>query len=136
MAVDRTSHGYVPPSLLIPPSLGSKHWGLLLRLTDEHNSFGLMEFLSLLGGDVILALTLAERHHRNLLLSGKSLQGGHEGFADRIHQRTGCELVAAMKSKEAGHPLFALQSRDVQIHPIDSFHLQGDVVGQHFGNTS
>jgi hypothetical protein len=48
------------------------------------------------------------------------------------------KLVAAMKSKEAGHSLFALQSRDVhvQIHPIDSFHLQGDVVGQHFGNTS
>jgi hypothetical protein len=43
-----------------------------------------------------------------------------------------------VKSEEAGDALFALQSRNVtvQIHPVDSFHFQGDVVGQHFGDTS
>src|SRR6266581_8989578 len=37
-----------------------------------------------------------------------------------------------------GPALLALQSWDVnvQVHPVDSFHFQGDVLGQHFGNTS
>jgi hypothetical protein len=70
--------------------------------------FRLLEPLSLLGGDVILAVALAERYHRNLLLAGKCFKSRHECFADRIHQGAGGELVAAMKAKEAGHPLLAL----------------------------
>jgi hypothetical protein len=117
-----------------PPPLGAKHRPLLLCFADEHHSLSLPERPSLLGGHVILALALAERNHRNLFLPGKCLQSRHECFADRIHQGAGGELVATMKTKEAGHPLLALQSRDVnvQLHPVDSFHLQGDVLGKHF----
>jgi len=88
---------------------------LSCAFADEYYSFRLLELLSLLGGDVILALALAERNHGNLLLPGKCFQGRHECFADWVHQGAGGELVAAMKSKEAGHPLLALQSRNVNI---------------------
>jgi hypothetical protein len=84
------------------------------------------------------------REHRpsSLRNSGLWSRNGRRG---RTLQRRPLQAVALsaqrnptiwIQSKEAGHPLFALQSRDVhvQIHPIDSFHLQGDVVGQR--NTS
>jgi hypothetical protein len=81
-------------------------------------------------------LTLTESNYRNLLLPGKALPRRYEGFADRIHQGAGGELVAARKSKETGHTLFALSSRNVhlQVHPVDTFPFQGDVIGQHFGH--
>src|SRR5438552_3255099 len=43
-----------------------------------------------------------------------------------------------MKAKEVHNALFPLQTRDVdvQIHPIDAFDFQGDVIGKHFGNAS
>jgi len=71
-------------------------------------------------------------------LPGERLQGGNERFADRIHQGAGGEPVAAVKSKEAGHSFFPLQAWNVnvQVHSINSFHFQRDVVGEHFGNTS
>jgi hypothetical protein len=69
--------------------------------------FRLMEALSLLRGDVILALAPTERNHRNLLLPGKRFKGRHECFANRVHQSAGGELVAAMKAKRArGGPVF------------------------------
>jgi hypothetical protein len=66
------------------------------------------------------------------------LQASNECFAGRIHQGAGDELVAAVKSKKAGDALFPLQTRniDIQVHPIDSFHFQSDVVSQHFCNLS
>ena len=46
--------------------------------------------------------------------------------------------MAAMKSKEAGHTLFTLQSRNVnvQVHPVNPLHFQGDMLRQHLGNAS
>lgn len=82
MAVERTSHGY---GLLIAATFGSEYGRLLLRLSDKHHPFDLLELLSLLGGHVVFALTLAERNDRDLLLSGVRLNGGNEAFADRIH---------------------------------------------------
>ena len=43
-----------------------------------------------------------------------------------------------MVAKEAHDTLFPLQPRNIniQVHPVDSFHFQGDVLRQHLGNTS
>ena len=43
-----------------------------------------------------------------------------------------------MKAKEVHHALFPLQTGnvDVQVHPIDTFDFQGDVIGQHLGHAS
>ena len=73
-----------------------------------------------------------------LFLPGKLLHCRHELLADRIHQRTGGELVAAMKPEEAGHSAVPLQGWhvNVQVHPVDSFDFQGDVIVQHFGDRS
>ena len=40
--------------------------------------------------------------------------------------------------KKQATPCSRCNRRDVnvQVHPVDSLHLQGDVLGQHFGNTS
>jgi hypothetical protein len=109
-----------------------------LSLADEDNALGLFELLPLFGGDVVFALPFAELNHRNLLPARIVLQRRHELLADRVHQRAGDELVAAMKAKEVHHPLFPLQTGniDVQVHPINAFDFQGDVLVQHFGNAS
>jgi hypothetical protein len=64
--------------------------------------------------------------------------GGNEAFADRVHQRAGNELESVVIAKESNHAHVALQlwHVDVQVHPVDTLDLQGDVVGQHFGHAS
>ena len=122
--------------LFVPATLRPEHPRLLLRLADEHHTFRLVEFLPVRSGNVVLALAFQERHHRYVLSLGKVLQRFYEGLADRIHQSAGGELMPTVKPEEGGHSLFALQLRhvDVQVHPVDSFHLEGDRLFQHFGD--
>jgi len=46
--------------------------------------------------------------------------------------------VTAMEAEEADNSLLPLQPRniDIQIHAVDAFDFQGDVLGEHFGNAS
>src|ERR1700733_10899172 len=55
-----------------------------------------------------------------------------------MHQSAGYKRVPPMVAKEAHDTLFPLQPRNIniQVHPVDSFHFQGDVLRQHLGNTS
>jgi len=92
----------------------------------------------MLGGDVVFSLALAELHHWNSFPFGEGVHGRDEGFTDGVHQRTGGELAASMKPEEAGYARIALQLGDVhvQIHPVNPFHLKGDVLGQYFRDAS
>src|SRR5579862_7346976 len=123
---------------LVAPAFGAEHWRLLLSFADENHTFGLPELLPLLRCDVVLTLPSAELNDRNLLLPGILLQCRHEILADRVHQSTGGKLVPPMKTKEVHYSLFPLQTRNVnlQVHPVDPFHFQGDVIGQHFGHAA
>jgi len=46
--------------------------------------------------------------------------------------------MAPVVTEETRHPLFSLQLGDVhiQVHPVDPFHFEGDVLVQHFGNAA
>src|SRR5580693_9281611 len=122
----------------VAPPFGAKHGHLLLRLANEHHALFLGELLPVLGGHIVFALALAKLNHGNLLSFGKLFQGCHEHLADRIHQCAGGKLKAPVKAKERGYSLLPLELWDVhvQVHPVDSLHLQGDVLVEHFGNAA
>src|SRR5207247_2032388 len=124
--------------LLVAPPLGADHRRFLLRLADEQYPFRRGEFLVIRSRHVILALALLERHDGYFLLFGELLHLRDERLGDRIHQRAGCKLVAAVKTEKAGDSPCPLQCWHVhvQVHAVDSFDLQGDVLSQHFGNAS
>src|SRR5580693_5794314 len=46
--------------------------------------------------------------------------------------------MAPVEPEETRHPLFSLQlwHVHVQVHPVDPFHFQGDVLIEHFGHTT
>src|SRR4030095_15649870 len=125
-------------SPVVPPPLGAEHRRLLLRLADEQHSFRLREFLQISGSNVVLSLPFAELHDRNVLSPGERFHGGNKRLANRVHQHAGSELVTTMEAEEAGDAALPLQwpHVDVQVHPVDSFDLQGHVIGQDFGHGS
>jgi hypothetical protein len=124
--------------LLTPAALGPEHRRLLLRLADKQHSFRLRELLQMLSSDIVLSLPFAELHDRNALSPGERFHGGNEPLADGVHQRAGGELVTTMKAEETGDAALALQRAnvDIQVHPVDSLDLQGDVVGQDLSDAS
>src|SRR3954452_19785550 len=126
------------PGRLARPPLRTEHRRPLLSLPDEQHPFVLCKFAQMLGRHVVLALALAKLHHWNLFLLRESFQGRDKALTDRVHQGARDERVAAMIPKEAGHahlPL-PLWHVDVQIHPVDPFDLQVDVISQYFSDTS
>src|SRR4051812_48132855 len=92
----------------------------------------------MLGRHLVLPLAFPKLNYRNLLPCGECLQGRDKVLADRVHEGAGNKLVSALVTKESDYAQFALPLRHihVQVHPIDPFDLQGDVIGQHFGHTS
>ena len=109
-----------------------------MGFADEDHAFGTGEVAEELGGDSVLTLAFAELEEGNLLVPGKLLQSGDEVLADGIHQGAGGELVAAMETEKGGHALLALQLWDVniQVHAVDSFDFESDVLGQYLGDAS
>src|ERR1700733_16096271 len=96
------------PGLFIPAALGTEHRRLLLRLPDKHHSLGLIELLTLFGGEVVLALTFTEPNDGDLLPLRILFQRCHERLADGIHPSAGDERVPPMVAKEAHDTLFPL----------------------------
>jgi hypothetical protein len=119
--------------LLTPAAFGPQHRRLLLRLADEKHSFGLLEPAQVLAGNIILALAFAKLHHRNLFPLCERLHGCDESLTDRIHECAGNELVSLVIAKESDYPCVPLQLRhvNIQVHPVDSFDLEADMLGQH-----
>jgi hypothetical protein len=96
-----------------------------------------VNFFAVSGCYVVLALSLLEMHDRHLLLFGKLFHLGDEGFSDGVHQNARGELVAEMKTEEGGHSSGPLQCRhvNVEVHAIDAFYLQSDVLADNIGDT-
>jgi len=59
-----------------------------------------------------------------------------ERFGDGVHQGTGGEPVAEVKTEKTGYPSSPLQSRhvDVEVHAVNAFHFQGDVLAKNIGD--
>ncbi len=122
--------------LLITPPLGAEHRRLLLCLANKQHAFLAAEFLAIGGGHVILTLALLEMYDRHFFFSGKLLHVREKRFGDGVHQDTGGEPVAEVKPKKTGYSSSPLQSRhvDVEVHAVNAFHLQGDVLAENIGD--
>ena len=91
---------------------------------------GLVEVGAELGGNVLLALPFAKIDQGNALSVDELFNGGDELTSDRFHYARGSHRIPAVSTDEPQYPLHDLQpgNIDVEIHPVDPFHFQGDVL--------
>jgi hypothetical protein len=117
--------------------LGAEHRGFLLGLADEDHSVVRRELAKVLRHHLVLALPLPELHDGNPMLGRKPIQRRHKRSAHRAHQCRRRQRVATMLSEEPRNPLFHLQPRDidVEVHPVDPFDREPDVIGEDIGHT-
>ena len=121
-----------PGDRVVPP-LGAPHRGLLLPATDEEHPLGAGKRGQVARGDVVLALPRREMHQIKVVGFHEMVHIGHEPLGHRVHQRCGRILVAAVADEEPGHTPAVLQPplEDVEVHPVDAFHLEDHMLGQH-----
>jgi hypothetical protein len=83
-------------------------------------------------GQIVLALPLGEIDDRHPLVFGELVQPSDEVAADRLQQRGRRDRAAALVMEERHHTVAELQLGyiHVQVHPVDAFHLEGDVLGE------
>jgi hypothetical protein len=117
--------------------LGPEHRGFLLGLADKNHSFVLRELAKVLRYHVVFALDLAKLHDRNPMLRRKSIQRRHEGATHRAHQRRRRHRLATVLAEKPRNSLFHLQPGhiDVEVHPVDPFDREPDVIGEDIGHT-
>jgi len=122
----------------VAPLLCPEHPGLLLRSPDEQHPFRAGEPGQVLGGDVVLALTLGELDQRHVLVPAEPVDRRDEALADRVHQRRGRERRATVPAEEAHHTSRVLQPGlvDVQVHPVDALHLQRHMTGENISGSA
>jgi hypothetical protein len=88
--------------------------------------------------EVILTLTADEVDQRHLAVAAEPVDRGDEVLGDRVHQRRGRERRLPVPPEGPHHPAGILQPRlvDVEVHPVDALHLQGDVLIQDTGDAA
>ncbi len=118
--------------------LGVEHAGLLLGSAHEQDPLGLVELGQEGEGQVVFALPLGEIDDRNVMISGEAIQTSDEVLADRFQQGRGRERVTPVVAQERHHSLHVLQTGlvDVQVHPVDTLHLQDHVVCEDVSGSS
>jgi hypothetical protein len=84
------------------------------------------------GRHVALALLPGEGDDRDGVGAGEGIDGPDEGVADRGEQGGGGEEMSAVVAKEADHAEFALElgDVDVDVHAVDAFNFQGDMIAE------
>jgi len=109
-----------------------------LSLAEEQNAFVALETRTICRGHVVLALSLAKLDHRNVVLRDEGIDLSQKRVGHDAHQRRGSHRLAAMKAEEASGLLLRLEFRliDIEVHPIDAFDFQGDVIVDDVGNAA
>ncbi|MGX6566878.1 hypothetical protein [Cupriavidus necator] len=71
------------------------------------------------------------------MLGDKLLNAGHEGHGLGRHRRRRGKALTEMATQVPHHAADALQLRHVhvQVHPVDAFALEYDVIAQNFAHT-
>src|SRR3954470_5999850 len=119
-------------------SLRAHHPRLLLRLADVEHALAPVEAPQVLLRDIVLALTLGKGNEVNPFISDKLLDVADECLAHRHHRGRGGKALAAMDVKISDHRPCRLQVGhvDIQVHSIDGFELQHDMVTQYIRHRS
>jgi hypothetical protein len=85
-------------------------------------------------GDIVLTLPFGKGQQWHVVLLSERLDAGDESFADRVHKSGRGDAMSSVVAQEAGDALFKLQISHVhvQVHAVDAFHFQGDVLVEDF----
>lgn len=115
--------------------LGAQHARLLLHLADVQHALAAVPLPQGLGA-LVLALASLEADQVDVALAGEGLDGGHEAARHRGHQGRGGHRAAAHLAEEPGRPARGLQQRlvEIEVEPVDALDLQGDMLGDGFGD--
>ena len=86
--------------------------------------------------DVVFALLFGEGEQRHVVGLGEGFDGLDEGVADGGEQCRRGEEVPAVLAEEADHAEFALElgDVDVEVHAVDTFDFQGNVIAEDSGD--
>jgi hypothetical protein len=120
----------------VAATLGAHHAGLLLCAADVQHAFVGVELLQDLLRDVVLALVFGKADHLHALLGDEAFDVGHEGIGLGGHASGRRKTLAEMATQVPHDATDALQLRyiDVEVHPVDAFTLQHDVIAQDFAD--
>ena len=90
----------------------------------------------MLGRDVVFALPLGEGEQRDGVLVGEVCDGLEEGVADGGEQGRGGEEVSAVVAEEGDDAQLALElgDIDVEVHAVDAFNCQGNLIAEDSGD--
>ena len=124
--------GVGPPRLGVPAFLGAADCRFLLCFAEKEHPLLVLELRPVRRRHRVLALPFLEREQRDALRAREPLQRCHERAGHRLHQRRGGERGTPVLPEEVRHARRGLQVRHihVQIHPVDAFDLQGDLLIQ------
>lgn len=116
--------------------LGARHARLFLRPPYVQHALLGIEAPQILLGDVVFAHALGELHHVNASLGRELLYRGDERLGLGRHTGSGGEALSQVAAQVPHDPTDALQLRyiHVQVHPVDAFGLQNDVITQDFAH--
>src|ERR1700750_384658 len=111
---------------------------LLLRLADVEHALAPAEAPQVLLCDIVLALALGKGNKVNPFIRDELLDVADERLAHRHDRGRGGKALAAMDVKISDHGPRRLQVGhvDIQVHSIDGFELQHDVVTQYIRHRS
>jgi hypothetical protein len=128
--------GVGPLGLGVVALFGAIHRALLLRLADEYHSVPLKEPGSHLCRKLVFALPFLEIHRRDPTLPHELLDRFHEVPRHRLNGVGGGDLGSSLLADESQRSFDDFQTRDdgVQIHAVNGFDLQSDVLPQYIGD--
>ena len=128
--------GVGPVGLRVVALFGAIHVALFLRLSNEHHPVSHRTAPAYLSGHIFFALPLEKLHHGNPVLLSKPLDVGDESTRHRLYGIGGSDLRLLLMADEAYSSLGDLQARHdgIEIHAINAFHFQHNVLAQNLGN--
>jgi hypothetical protein len=111
--------------------------GLLLSFADHDHPLVAVEPLEMLVKDVFLADALLEGDERQTLLRGEPFDGGDEGPRHAGHHQGRGARFAPVLAEEHRDAAAGLQHGlvDVQIHAVDAFQVETDVLPDDIGDS-
>lgn len=117
---------------------GAEQVGLLLRPTDEQHPLRAGELGQVFVHHIVFASPLSETNPRQLVIPGKAVHRRTERISDLRQQCRRSDRQPQLPLQIADQPRreLQLQDIDVQIHPVDTLHLQAHVLGQDIGDRS
>jgi len=128
--------GIALAGLRVAPLFGAEDASLFLGSAQKHYPFLLIEVAELFGHHLLFALSFIKLDQRDLVLLGKVFDGGYEALGHGTHEGRGSNGLSPMAVKKPHHSTFVLQGGhiEIQVHPVNGFELEGDVILENLSN--